>query len=353
MNAAAPTLSKRVVICGGRGGSNVGQSLFDAAEAMPGVEPIFCPDELGRSRFSVLNKLAWRANRGVPFPAQLDQRLMEPDIVAGSLVITTGLMHVRASTIRALRDRGCVTVHFSTDDPWNPAHRAAWHHLALREYDIVYTPRDANLDQFRDLGCRSVRLMRFGFDERLFTSGADPAPNEFAADALFVGGADDKRAAFFRDFIRNGGNPTLVGGYWDRWPDLRERYLGHRPPADILELTLAAKLNIILVRHANRDGHTMRSLEAGAIGTCLLVEDTPDHRDLFGGDGERVRYFRDGEQASVLARELLADADERSRMSRAVRKHIRSDGHSYDDRLRTMLHDAGDIARDSRRIEAT
>lgn len=352
MNNAADMLPTRVVICGGRGGSNVGQSLFDAAEAMPGVAALFCADELGRSSFSVLNKLTWRANRGVPFPARLGRRLMQGDIVTGSLVITTGLIHVRATTIRALRDRGCVIVHFSTDDPWNPSHRALWHRQALREYDIVYTPRRANLEQFRELGCRSVRIMRFGFDERLFPSSASAAPDSFAADALFVGGADNQRAVFFQDFIREGGNPTLVGGYWDRWPDLRQRYLGHRPPADILMLTLAAKLNIILVRHANRDGHTMRTLEAGAIGGCLLVEDTPDHRDLFGPDGEQVCYFRDGKHAASVACALLADADKRARMTRAAKLHIRQGGHSYDDRLRTMLQDASDIIRNAQRGRA-
>jgi spore maturation protein CgeB len=352
MNAAVATLPARVVICGGRGGSNVGQSLFDAALAMPDFAPLFCGDEIGRSNFSVVNKLAWRANRGVPFPARLGRRLMQRDVVPGSLVITTGLMHVRAPTIRALRKRGCITVHFSTDDPWNPAHRAAWHYQALREYDIVYTPRRANLDQFHELGCRSVRIMRFGFDERLFPSNTSAAPASFAADALFVGGADNERAVFFQDFIRGGGNPALVGGYWDRWPDLRQLALGHRPPADLLMLTLAAKLNIILVRHANRDGHTMRTLEAGAIGGCLLVEDTPDHRDLFGPDGERVRYFRDGNQAAILAGALLADADKRTRMATAVKLHIRHGGHSYDDRLRTMLHDASDLIGNGKRDRA-
>ena len=55
----------------------------------------------------------------------------------------------------------------------------------------------------------------------------------------------------------------------------------------------SAKVCLCLVRRANRDGHTMRSFEAAAIGGCILAEDTADHREIFGPEDYAARYFRE------------------------------------------------------------
>jgi spore maturation protein CgeB len=99
-------------------------------------------------------------------------------------------------------------------------------------------------------------------------------------------------------------------------------------------------VNLCLVRRANRDGQVMRSYEAAATGACMLVEDTPEHRELFGGDGETVVYFRAIDDMLSQLTHLLASARERLRLGHAVRKRIAEGGHTYEDRLRSMLRAA-------------
>ena len=53
----------------------------------------------------------------------------------------------------------------------------------------------------------------------------------------------------------------------------------------------AAKVNLCLVRRAKRDGHVMRSFEIAAVGGCMLAQDTDEHREIFGPEGEAVRLF--------------------------------------------------------------
>jgi spore maturation protein CgeB len=81
----------------------------------------------------------------------------------------------------------------------------------------------------------------------------------------------------------------------------------------------------------------MRSFEAGAIGACLAVEDTEEHREIFGSDGDCVRYFGSPEQAAEICNELRQRPKERIRLAVNVRHRIRSGGHTYGDRLETML----------------
>ena len=50
----------------------------------------------------------------------------------------------------------------------------------------------------------------------------------------------------------------------------------------------------------------------------MLAEDTAEHRQIFGPDGQAVVYFRTPEDAVVRARALLADDAERARLSAAA-----------------------------------
>jgi spore maturation protein CgeB len=154
---------------------------------------------------------------------------------------------------------------------------------------------------------------------------------------LFVGGADLDRASFMSEFLRTGPRVALVGGYWERFPAMRPYALGQRTPEVLRWLTAAAKVNLCLVRQANRDGHVMRSFEIAAVGGCMLAEDTAEHRELFGPDGESVVYFRTACEAAERARSLLADRAERARLSEAVRARVSGGAHTYRDRLSSML----------------
>src|SRR6516165_10680361 len=126
---------------------------------------------------------------------------------------------------------------------------------------------------------------------------------------------------------------------------MRHHALGHHNVEAVCALTAAAKVNLCLVRRANRDGHVMRSLEIAALVGCMLAEDTPQHREIFGADGEAVGYFRSVREAAERAHALLADPAERARLSAAVKARIRSGEHTYRDRLATILKAAMQIRR--------
>jgi spore maturation protein CgeB len=264
--------------------------------------------------------------------------LSEPEIL-----IATGAAPLTAAALRRLRANGIVCVNYSTDDPWNPVLGASWHLRVLPEYNAIFTTRRANIGSFADLGCREVHYLPFGYDEWLFfhcgRASADPAP-----DVLFVGGADRDRVAFMSEFLRTGPRVALVGGYWERFPRTRPYALGQRAPEALCALTAEAKVNLCLVRRANRDGHVMRSFEIAAVGGCMLAEDRAEHREIFGPDGEAVVYFRTAREAAERAHALVADPAERARLSAAVRKRITCGAHTYRDRLVSILETAAHIS---------
>jgi hypothetical protein len=242
--------------------------------------------------------------------------------------------------------RGVRRLSFLTDDPWNRAHRAPWFMDALTEYDWVFSTRRSNLDDLRRHGCRQVAFLPFAYDpEAHFVErpARDEAPR-YDADVLFAGGADEDRLPWIKALIRAGLSVALYGGYWDRHPETRPFFHGHADLPTLRKATAGAKLVLGLVRRANRDGHAMRSFEVPAMGGCLLVEETEEHREIFGPEGECMLYFRDETELLKKARWLLQNEPERRRLAAAAHDRVTRGQNTYADRLRKMLELSGILA---------
>jgi len=230
-------------------------------------------------------------------------------------------------------------LNYLTDDPWNPVFRAQWFFEALPMYDTVFSARRANMADLEKLGCPDVRYLPFGFDPKLcYPQPADAAESSrLAADILFVGGADRDRIPFIAALAGEGFSIALYGDYWERFPETRTHYRGYADPPTLRKATAVAKIALCLVRRANRDGHVMRSFEIPAIGACMLVEDTEEHREIFSAEGETVVYFRSIPEMIDKARWLLDRPAERQRLAGAVHSRIVAGCHTYRDRLAAML----------------
>ncbi|MFN7918893.1 MAG: glycosyltransferase [Bryobacteraceae bacterium] len=218
-----------------------------------------------------------------------------------------------------------------TDDPWNRAHRAAWFLEALREYDHVFSPRRANLDDLRGATSGHVEYLPFAYDPALFFEPRGRA--DHGDDVIFAGGGDADRVPYIAALSKAGFRVGLYGGYWDRYPETRGLTRGMVDPAQLREVIASAKIALCLVRKANRDGHCMRTFEVPAVGACMLVEDTDEHRELLGPDMAAVAYFRSLDEMVVRAAHLIGNYALRARLAAASKALVASGRHTYKDRL--------------------
>jgi spore maturation protein CgeB len=81
----------------------------------------------------------------------------------------------------------------------------------------------------------------------------------------------------------------------------------------------------------------MRTFEVPAAGGCMLAEETEEHLEILGPDGECVLYFRTIDEMIVRARWLLGNHAERLRLASAARARIRTDSNTYKHRLARIL----------------
>jgi hypothetical protein len=272
-------------------------------------------------------------------------RVSKPDVL-----LVTGISAPHSEALREIGALGIWRTNFLTDDPWNPRNMARFFWHALREYDAVWSPRRANIDDLRRHGCRGVEYLPFGYNPEVHfpeTSQTRAECDRFSCDVVFVGGADADRLPIAKSLVRAGLKVDLYGGYWDRDRELRPHWRGFVFGRELRLAVTCARVNICCGRKANRDGHAMRSLELPAMKACLLVEHTPEHRELYGGDGECVVYYHSLTDLVEGAQALCREPARARQLGESLWHRICNEGrHSYADRLQTILE-----SRESRRME--
>jgi hypothetical protein len=328
----------KLLIVGSAKPGHMGQYLASAAMRL-GLNYQIIDTSRAEANSRIVRSFYWRF-RGKR-PARLDQFgahvLAVTAVMHPEFVLTTGCGQLNRLHVEGLRALGATVINYSTDDPWNPKLRAPWFLRTLPSYDAVFTPRRANIDDFRRCGLRAVYYLPFGYDADVHRPWPQSRSTAAPSDVLFVGCCDEDRIPLINSLIDIGLDLTLFGGYWDRHAKTRRHWRGIVGQETIRAASAAARICLCLTRRANRDGHTMRSFEAAAIGGCILAEDTADHRELFGPDDLAVRYFRTVPELVQQTKLLLADENARHRLSSQLAERFGRGKHTYADRLRSML----------------
>jgi hypothetical protein len=329
---------RRLLIVGNRGGTNVGQSLEQGAlrlqfevEMRQSADAMKGPTWVSRVSWHLLGR---RPTGLGEFSARL-VRLCEE--WKPRMLLTTGQAPVSASALRRIGELGIRRANFLTDDPWNPAHRARWFFSALPHYDHVFTPRRGNMEQLREIAA-DISYLPFGYDPDIFfpVELKEAERAEYFSQVIFAGGADADRVPYIDALYRTGLKVGLYGSYWERFPETRHLTRGQIGPVELRKAIAGSQIAICLVRRANRDGHSMRTFEVPAVGAAMLVEDTQEHRDIFGDEGAAVLYFRTPDEMVDKSGRLVEDRQERSRLAQASHELVTTGRNTYQDRLQTI-----------------
>lgn len=326
----------KLLLVGNEGGSHIGESFRRAALTMD-AKVQYCSVAHAFAGPRILRAISWRLRDRKPprltsFSREVEDaaRAFRPD-----LLLATGTAPITAETLRRIRARGVITANYLTDDPWNPSFKSEWLLRSIAGYDLVFSPRRANLRDLRALGCSRPEYLPFAYDPELFHP--EPA-RETTHDVIFAGAADRDRVPFIAALLKHGVRVGLFGESWKRYPETREADGGWLPPAQLRQAVAASRVGLCLVRRANRDGHTMRTFELPAMKSCMLVEDTTEHREILG---DTVAYFANAAQMLERLDALLADPERQRASAAAAHQRITGAPNTYRDRLLAILQRAG------------
>lgn len=328
---------KEIVILANFLDGHVGRHLETAAQSI-GVTAS-CVDSRTMYGSGLVQKFSWHffARKPLHISRVLVSLASEFSDGFRQHLLVVGLVPLPSYNIEDYRKKGVRSGIFLTDDPFNPAHRSSRMVGTLPAYDVVFTPRRSIIPQLAGIGVKRIEWLPFAIDPATHVARIDDETTEAAVDVMFVGGADPDRVPFAVALVEAGFSLALYGGYWSKFPLLRPHARGIRSASDIRCAARSARMQVVLVRRANRDGHVMRSYEAAASRSCLIVEDTREHRDLFGVDGDCVAYFTSPEDLVRRVQVLASNEAARTAMAdRAFAKIVSEGSSTYANRLRTV-----------------
>lgn len=329
-----------MIIVGDRGGSCVGESF---ARACYQLDTPFAQIESNRAMRGplIVRRFLWHLWNHRPirlrrFSSEVVDlcRALQPKVV-----LTMGIAPVAIEALVEIKRLGCYCANYLTDDPWNSSHRSKWFLRALPGYDHVFTPRRTNIADLEGVRVRRVTYLPFAWDPVLFPERAysEDELKEYRADVVFAGGGDPDRVPYLAALANAGFRLALYGTYWDRFKETRALTRGQLPITELPRALVAARIALCLVRRSNRDGHCMRTFEVPAAGGCMLAEETEEHREILGPDGESVLYFRTPDDMIAKVRWLLENDRERARLAATARARIRIYSNTYQHRLTRIL----------------
>jgi spore maturation protein CgeB len=332
---------RRVTIVGNRGGTNIGGS-FERAARIAGLDLQVIEPRQAMEAPRWLRRFNWyfRGKRPTWLNSFSNQVVQSCARHKSEVVVVTGISGLNADALAQLSKTGVRVANYLTDDPWNRWHRAPWFLKALPEYFAVFSPRRSNLRDLEEVGCRRASYLPFAYDPELHFAEtlSEDERAQFSTDVLFVGGADKDRIPVCSAIAESGLSLAIYGDYWERSGITRSFWRGHADPATLRKATCAARVCICVTRKNNRDGHTMRSYEVGAMGGVILAEATDDHREMFGEEG--ALYFRGTPEMITKAKWLVAHQSEAKQMAEHAHSRITRGENTYCNRLSHILQTA-------------
>ena len=343
--------NKKLFIIGVDHETHVGRQLKKSADKL-GIPCFIYDSRQAYKGLFVLKKLKWFLDKKPNSIRTFSQNVLHkiqksrPD-----LILSTGIAPLETGSLKEIKKQGIFVTNYSTDDPWNTAHRAEWFLKTLPYYNTVFSTRRANLDEFRCAGVEQVKYLPFGYDPGLYFPDdvglmLDVRRNE-ETKVFLAGGGDVDRYPLVKALKEAGIGLSLWGGYWEKAGLPSGGFLD---AAEIRREAARCMVSLILVRRANRDGSAMRSFEIPACGACCVAEDTEEHREMFGPNGEAVLYFRTPEELVRRVNEAFGNPELRAKLRRNAHRAITGKPNTYVDRLRSILEAVGENSRQDAKV---
>jgi spore maturation protein CgeB len=314
-----------------------------------GMGRLFTPAYRAQNRFLV-----------GPRVARLNEDLVElcrnvrPDV----LFVYRG-SHIYGKTLERIRaaSSGTTVVGYNNDDPLSPAYpKWMWRHFlnAIPQYDLVLAYRARNLEGFKALGAKSVRLLRSWYipQRNRPVELSDEECARFECDVVFAGHYEnDDRVRCLEEVVRRGWKLNLFGHSYG-WHDALRKSAELRPfvPLQIVwgedynKALCGARVALCFLSKLNRDTYTRRCFEIPASGTLMLAEHTDDLAAMFK-PGVEADFFRSPAELVEKLDLYLMDERLRKRVAAAGRERVVADGHDVVSRMRCVLEWISELPR--------
>jgi spore maturation protein CgeB len=270
--------------------------------------------------------------------------------------------HIFPNTIRDIKIKHpqIKLIGYNNDDPFSRDHiKYAWRHFlkGLSYYDIIFSYRKINIDEYKSAGAHKVELLRSWYLPWVHypVNLSKSEKSIYGCDVVFVGHHEyDDRARLLNMIASLGLKLKIYGPYSgfgnSGWKGKFENFPLLKDIGDINyvrnnEYNLAisgSKIALCFLSKLNRDTYTRRCFEIPALGIPLFSEYSDDLAELFE-DGIEIVLFRNEEELKEKIIYYLNRPDELKRIGENGYKRVIKDKHDVISRMEFVLSIADNL----------
>lgn len=207
-------------------------------------------------------------------------------------------------------------------------------------YTRVFTTKSQNVEKYQALGQKHSAFLPSAYEPRVHRPipRAESKLGDRNFAITFIGTYDYSRDRYLEAIGWE--NLFVWGDRWERFKEFSKRQAHITPHAiyhpDFADVISHSQMSVGLLREEAQDLHTQRTLEIPACGALQIAPRNPEILSLFTEDKEIV-CFADAAELGEKTRYYLKHPEEAKVLAEAGRRRVTESGHTYLDRVRTML----------------
>jgi hypothetical protein len=230
-------------------------------------------------------------------------------------------------------------IHYHPDDSTNIVNRTKIFNEAEIAYDVHFTSKKHNIQEISQRTGKKTFFIWYAYDERWQFRLQPLNFNTPEFKIGFIGHMRaDRNEIMYQIAQKYGKNLAISGLKWNRNRELKKIATLFPPSYGVLfsSFVNSAPIQLGFLNSDNRDQHTARSFEIPASGGLLIAEDTPEHREIFGLNGN-VLFFNNEDDLMNKISWVHKNPDKAQKIAENGYRHITGNANTWRDRSSQIL----------------
>jgi len=256
---------------------------------------------------------------------------------------------ISRKTVRAIKQAlpDSIVACYNNDDPFSrlyPRYTWATFKRAIPAYDLVFSYRPGNVENYYLAGAQKVKMLPPWYDPELShpVNLDQKEAKTYSSDIVFIGHYEaDGRIDIIRRLVKEGHKVSLYGPEWNKHiendPVLSSFYpVRYLHGQDYNKALCGSRMALVLYSSLNNDVYTRRCFEIPATGTLMIAKRNSVMEKLYT-ENEEVVYFDSTDDLCNKVRLLLGDREKAEKIAAAGCRRARISGYDVSSRARDVL----------------
>lgn len=246
-------------------------------------------------------------------------------------------IYIEKLTIKVVKLLNIKTIHYNPDNCFGDRKEKIWKPFlnSITYFDYHLVPREINLKNYKDAGCKNVFLFPFTYEKKIHYINKKKIKKKI--DVCFIGTLRKERIELFKQLedVYNL-KVNLYGNLSSRFQ--KTKGLLYNLPIynhDYRKIIWKSKILIVLTADDNLDDDARRLYEIQACGGFIISKHKPKIFNIFG---KSIAYFKNTEDLANQIIYYLKNNKKKEQMLKKSMSIIKKIKYSNDDRISNILN---------------